>query len=127
MLKKSFLLSAVVIITYLSVAYILIRTYNYNDPEIQAFIFAGILALLNFVLALIFIDKNLTKKQNEFIKAFMHSTILRLVIILAIFFTIILLMPLNHFVFSIGFFILYFLFQMIEIYVLHTNKQAGKY
>jgi hypothetical protein len=127
MLKKSLLLSVVVIITYVSVAYILVRTYNYNGPEIQALVFAAILALLNFILALIFIDKNLTKKQKEFINALMKSTILRLVIILAIFFTIILFVPLNHFVFSIGFFILYFLFQMIEIYVLHTNKQAGKY
>jgi len=126
MLKKSLLLSAVVVIIYASSAFILIRNYNYKEPEIQAFVFAGILALLNFVMAVILIDKNLAKKQNEFIKAFMQSTILRLVIILAIFFTIILMMPLNHFVFSIGFFILYFLFQMIEIFVLHTNKQAGK-
>ena len=126
MLKKSLLLSAVVVITYASSAFILVRNYNYKEPEIQAFVFACILALLNFIIAVILIDKNLAKKQNEFIKAFMQSTILRLVIILAIFFTIILMIPLNHFVFSIGFFILYFLFQMIEIFILHTNKQAGK-
>jgi len=27
--------------------------------------------------------------------------------------------------FSVAFFILYFLFQMIEIYILHTNKRSG--
>jgi len=126
MLKKSLVFSLIVLIGYIAIAYILIKINNYGQAEIAAFIYAGILAVLNLILTMFFIDKNLTKKQNEFIKSFMQSTILRLVIILAIFFTIVLLMQLNHFVFSIGFFILYFLFQMIEIYILHTNKHAGK-
>ena len=126
MLKKSLPFSAVIIVIYISAAYIISGHYNYNQAEIEAFLFAGLLAVLNMILAFNFIDKNLTKSQNEFMKSFMKSTILRLVIVLAIFFTILLTMSLNHFVFSIGFFILYFLFQMIEIYILHTNQHAGK-
>ena len=123
MLRKSLPFSFIVIITYISVAYIIVGSYQFGDAEIQAFILAGVLAILNMILAMVFIDKNLAKHQDEFMKSFMQSTIVRLVIVLAIFFTIILLMSLNHFVFSIGFFILYFLFQIVEIYLLQTVKQ----
>jgi len=126
MLKKSLPFSALIVVIYISAAYIIIHNFDYGQAEIKAFIYAGMLAILNMVLALIFIDKNLTKNQNEFMKSFMKSIIIRLVTVLAIFFTILLVMSLNHFVFSIGFFILYFLFQMIEIYILHTNQHAGK-
>ena len=126
MLKKSLPFSALIVVIYISVVYIITHNYHYGQAEIMAFILAGMLAVLNMILAMIFIDKNLTKNQNEFMKSFMKSTIIRLATVLAIFFTILLLMSLNHFVFSIGFFILYFLFQMIEIFILHTNQHAGK-
>ena len=126
MLKKTIQYSSVVFLSYIGISYLLIHTYQYNVPEITGFFLAGVLALLNLFLTIFFIDKNLTKNQNEFMKSFLQSTIIRLIIILAIFFTIMVAMPVNHFVFGIGFLILYFLFQMIEIYILHTNKHAGK-
>jgi len=126
MLKKTIQYSSAVLVLYIGVSYILIHAYQYNVPGITAFTLAGVLALLNLLLTVFFIDKNLTKNQKEFMKSFLQSTIIRLVIILAIFFTILVVVPLNHFVFGIGFLILYFLFQMIEIYILHTNKHAGK-
>ena len=126
MLKKTIQYSSAVLVLYAAVSYILVHSYQYNVPEITAFTLAGALALLNLFLTVFFIDKNLTKNQNEFMKSFLQSTIIRLIIILAIFFTILVAVSLNHFVFGIGFLILYFLFQMIEIYILHTNKHAGK-
>ena len=126
MLKRTLKPSIIIFILYIIIAYYIVQKYNYEDPEILAFVLAGTLAIVNLFLTLFLIEKNLTNNKNEFIKAFLYSTILRIVILLAIFFTIIVIVPLNHFVFGIGFFILYFLFQMIEIYILHTNKPANK-
>jgi uncharacterized membrane protein len=125
MLKKSTRFSLIIFVLYTVSAFLIMQKPNYGNPEILAFLSAGILAILNLVLTVLLIEKNLAKNKNEFIKSFLQSTIIRVVILLAIFFTILLIMPLNHFVFSVAFFILYFLYQMIEIYILHTNKHSG--
>jgi hypothetical protein len=125
MIKKTFSYSLLILIFYLAISYILIVQFNYDDEKIYGLVTAAILAFLNVLTAIIFISKNLTKNDREFVKSFVLSLSVRLVILLAIFFTIVLKMPVNHFVFSTGFIILYFLFQIVEIYVLHTNKSTG--
>jgi len=125
MLYKSLLPSLIIFILYITVAYFLVQLKDYGRQEILALVLAGALAVINLVLTVFFIEKNLAKNKNEFIKGFLKSTIIRIVVLLAIFFTIMIIMSLNHFVFGVGFFILYFLFQMIEIYILHTNKHVG--
>lgn len=126
MLKKVLKPSLAIFIFYITLAWFIVEKYAYGQTEVTSFVLAGVLAIVNIFLTVWLIEKNLTKNKNEFIKGFLQSTIIRIVILLAIFFTIIVLVPLNHFVFGIGFFILYFLFQMIEIYILHTNKQINK-
>lgn len=113
------------IFIYTVVAYFIIDTYDQSEPEILGFVFAALLALINIFLTAFFLEKNLKKKGKEFVKVFFRSTLIRLAIILMIFFTILVKMSLNHFVFGVGFLILYFLSQMIEIYILHTNKHIG--
>ena len=126
MLKKTLKPSIVIFLLYIIISYLVVQKYDFGDPEILALVLAGALAIVNLFLTVILIEKNLTKNKNEFIKGFLQSTMIRMLILLAIFFTIMVLLSLNHFVFGIGFFILYFLFQMIEIYILHTNKQTNK-
>jgi len=125
-LKKTLKPSVAIFILYITGTYFIVQKYDYGEPEILAFVFAGVLAIVNLVLTVFLIEKNLTKNKNDFIKGFLQSTMIRIAILLAIFFTIMVIMSLNHFVFGIAFFILYFLFQMIEIYILHTNKQTNK-
>jgi len=125
MLRKSSLPFVIIFVLYIVSAFWIAENNDYGSPEILALLCAAILAGLNLFLTVYLIEKNLTKNKNEFIKNFLQSTIIRIVILLAIFFTIVVIMPLNHFVFSVAFFILYFLFQMIEIYILHTNKRSG--
>ena len=122
MFKKTLKPAVLIFSLYIIISYLIVRKYDYGEPEILAFILAGALAVVNLFLTVFLIEKNLTKNKNEFIKSFLQSTMIRIVILLAIFFTLLVIMSLNHFVFGIGFFILYFLFQIIEIYILHTNK-----
>lgn len=126
MFNKIYKYSGILFLVYMLVAAIISFAEKYDDLDILALIMAGVLALLNVFLTIFFIRKNNNKSNQEFIKGFFLSTIVRIVILLTIFFTIVLKLPLNHFVFTVGFFILYLLFQIIEIYLLHTNKDLVK-
>ena len=125
MLYKTLQYSLISLLIYVVIALIIIQLNNYGIAEIIGFISAGLLALLNLLFTMVFIKRNIKKDYRMFIKGFGQSTIVRIVIIAAIFFTILLILPLNHFVFGIAFLILYFLFQMIEIFILHTLKDTG--
>lgn len=125
MLKKTLKYSLFVLISYALTVYAFYYGLDLGKAEIYGFSLAGSVNLLNFVSAMFFVERSLSKSNHEFIKAFVRSTIVRVVILVGIFFTIVLIMPLNHFVFSVSFVILYFLFQMLEIYILHTNMDAG--
>lgn len=123
---KIYAYSGIGIIIYAIVATIVVTVNNYDQLDILALIIAGGLALLNLFFTMVFIKKNIHKRNTAFIKGFFLSTIVRLIILVAIFFTIVLNLPLNYFVFGVSFFILYFLFQIIEIFFLHTNNAPGK-
>lgn len=123
---KIYAYSGIGIIIYAIVATIVVTVNNYDQSDILALIIAGGLALLNLFFTMVFIKKNIHKRNTAFIKGFFLSTIVRLIILVAIFFTIVLNLPLNYFVFGVSFFILYFLFQIIEIFFLHTNNAPGK-
>jgi hypothetical protein len=105
----------------------LLVTGQIQNAGLLALIYAGVICTLNVSITLFFIKKLLKKPGYEFVKGFNSSVLIRLFLLLAIFFTIILKMPVNHFVFTVAFFILYFLFQVIEVYILHTYKQSGKF
>ena len=126
MLKKVRVFAIVIIFFYSGIAYLLIHFNNYGQDEILGFIFAGILTTINIIATLFLLEKTIQKPAKQFLKSFMTSTLLRLFFLLLIFLLTMTMVTLNHFVFGIGFFILYFLFQMIEIYILHTNKQINK-
>lgn len=125
MLYKTLQYSLLSLLLYAIIASIIIQLNDYQLSEIIGFISAGLLALLNLMFTMVFIKRNIKKDYREFIKGFGQSTLIRIVIILAIFFTILLKLPLNHFVFGFAFLILYFLFQMIEIFILHNFKDTG--
>jgi hypothetical protein len=125
MFRKSFKYITGILFVYFGLAIFLYMYDIIEKSGILGFIFAGVVCTLNVFFTLFFINKILKKPDNEFVKGYIKTTVFRLFILLAIFFTIMLKMPVNHFVFSGAFFILYFLFQMVEIYILHTYKQSG--
>jgi len=126
MLKKSFKYISWILVAYSILALVLYLSDKIGKPGLLGFLFAGVICTGNVLFTLFFIKKILKKPDIEFVKGFTQSTLIRLFTLLAIFFTIVLKTPVNHFVFSVAFFILYFIFQMVEIYILHTYKQSGK-
>ncbi len=127
MIKKSSKYLSLILFAYFIVVILFYLNDKIGKPEILAFLLAGAVCTLNVLFTLFFIKKILKKDDIDFVKTFIGSTLFRLIILLGIFFTIVLKLPVNHFVFSVAFFILYFLFQAVEIYILHTFKQSGKF
>lgn len=123
MLKQFIKFGLVLIVLYTIISIIIAYYSKYNSESVSALIFAGILATINIVIVVFFLTRILKKPADQFLKAFWMSTLIRMLFLLAMFFTILTQVTLNHFVFTAAFFILYFLFQMIEIYILHTAKQ----
>lgn len=109
-------------ITYSLISVAILYYVNFQDGLGKALLYAGLLGSINVFLNIFFAVKNLKKPDNDFIKSFWMSIFFRMLILLGMFFTILIKVPLNHFVFTVAFFILYFLFQIIEIYILHTAK-----
>ncbi len=125
MLKKSALHISAILVFFFIVSLLLYFSFNYGKKEILSLAAAGLLVSFNFIITLYIIDKNLTTRKNSFVNSFLIMTLIRFVFLLIIFFTIVSLDTINHFVFSAAFFILYFLFQMVEVYNLHTFKESG--
>jgi len=125
MLKRSIILSTILLALYIIASLLLFNINQWAFKEIISLGLAGIMSFLNMAITLFIIEKKLKKSHNEFVKGFIVSLVSRMVVLIAIFFTIEAKMVLNYFVFGIAFFILYFLFQIIEIYILHTHKRSG--
>jgi len=123
MLRKITSFAIAILLIYSAAAFLFISYKDFGKSEILAFVFAGLLASINIIITLVLIEKNLQKSEDNFVKSFMLSTLIRLFFLILIFLLIVTIVSLNHFVFSIAFFILYFLFQMVEIYILQTLKQ----
>ncbi len=80
------------------------------------------LFFINMILDTLFLIKSLKEDADSFVKRFFRGKLVRIVIVLMIFFTIWVFIALNRFIFVVTFFILYFLFQIIEIYILHKHN-----
>ena len=82
----------------------------------------SVLFIINMVLDTLFLIKSLKNDADSFVKRFFRGKLVRIVIVLMIFFTIWVFIALNRFIFVVTFFILYFLFQIMEIYILHKHN-----
>jgi len=112
---------AVILLLYSAGAWLFLSGSESGKEDLQALILAALLALLYMVASAYSVHRVLKKPAGEFVRSFMKNMIIRMGGLLAIFFTILLIIPLNHFVFIASFFILYFLFQIVEIYLLHNR------
>lgn len=100
---------------YLGV-FLIIKLMPLHIQSERALILAGILLAVHALITEIFYVKSRSKSDIAFILSVKVKTFLRMAIVLVLFFTIIAIMSPNHFVFTGAFFILYFLFQIIELY-----------
>ncbi len=73
----------------------------------------SVLFIINMVLDTLFLIKSLKNDADSFVKRFFRGKLVRIVIVLMIFFTIWVFIALNRFIFVVTFFILYFLIYTI--------------
>ncbi|RMH61767.1 MAG: hypothetical protein D6677_11200 [Calditrichaeota bacterium] len=95
---------------------------DWYDSLSRPLLWAALLMGLNILMEAFNLKYAAQKTTDDFVKNFFRGKLVRVVIILAIFFTIYVNMAANGFIFIVVFFILYFLFQIIEIYIFHTHK-----
>ncbi len=93
-----------------------------TDGMVSAVAWGTLLFFINMILDTFFLIKSLKNDADSFVKRFFRGKLVRVVIVLMIFFTIWVFVALNRFIFVVTFFILYFLFQIIEIYILHKHN-----
>ncbi len=126
MKKNIFIGVLIIFIVYILAAWGVSSVLNFNDQQIKGVIFSGILATLNIFLALIIIILTISKDLRFFIKIFLTSIIIRFLVMLAIIFTIIKFIQVDLFVFLASLFILYFMYQIWEVFILHSNINKDK-
>lgn len=127
MLAKSVKYNAGIVILYALFVLFYTQSAGGQSNYFLSFVMAGLLAFVNIYATLFFLENILKKPHKEFVKLYKGSTLIRIFFLVAIFFTIMLNMPVNHFVFSVAFFILYFLFHAIQIFLLHSYKHSGEH
>ncbi len=101
---------------------VLLLLLSADRETIWAVAWGGGLFTLNMVLDTLFLIKSMKKDADSFVRQFFSGKLVRVVIVLMIFFTIWVFAALNRFIFVVTFFILYFLFQIMEIYILHKHN-----
>jgi len=121
-MKKKILVGVAVLVIYGIAASFFAHTKADDQQIVLALIMAGGLAIINFFLGILYNQRALRERTDLVTMVVMKNMLKRMAIILTILFTIVLSIDLNHFVFVASFFILYFLFQIIEINDLHKKQ-----
>ncbi len=114
-MKKKILSGLGVLVVYGIGAFLYARGQEYDLPVVLALALAAGIGLFNYILGVFFNKKVFHAQAEMFTQVVMKNMLKRMALVLAIFFTIMLSIDLNHFVFVAAFFILYFLLQIIEI------------
>ena len=99
-----------------------VQFYLGNSKAALMIASATLVMALNIALEALFLRRSIHNGGESFFKRYLSGKLVRLVIIIAIFFTIYVKIVAKSFVFIVLFFILYFLFQIIEIHLIHTYK-----
>ncbi len=121
MIQNMIKYGAVILLLYAVGSWFYLGGSESGEEDLRALVLAALMALLYMIASAFSVHRVLKKPSAEFVRSFMKNIIIRMGGLLAIFFTILLIIPLNHFVFIASFFILYFLFQIVEIYLLHNR------
>ena len=122
MKKRKFLAGILIILAlYIVTCFTLNQFYEYTLEILKACLYAGIIAVINVLIAffsIIFIGR---KPAANFTKLFLITFSIRFLFLLGIIIIILLKGEADQFTFLVSFFILYFLFQIWEIYIIHRH------
>jgi len=122
--KKSFFLSVMVIISvYTALSWILSALYTFDRTQNTALIVSGILGTVNIVISFIILTVSYDKDIKGFMVNYFGGMGIRLLFLLLTIFLILKFMRIDIFVFILSLFVLYFVFQTLEIYYIHSYQK----
>ena len=122
--KKGFFLSVMVIISvYTALSWILSALYTFDRTQNTALIVSGILGTVNIVISFIILTVSYDKDIKGFMVNYFGGMGIRLLFLLLTIFLILKFMRIDIFVFILSLFVLYFVFQTLEIYYIHSYQK----
>lgn len=120
MIKKFFIGIAVILFIYVLMGWSISVIAEFSAEKIFGLQISGILATLNIVVAFFIIYFTKDKEQAQFSRIFLGSMIIRLFAMLAVIFTIFKFVTVDRFIFIGSLFVLYFLYQIWEVWILNS-------
>ncbi len=123
MAKKFFLGMAAILTVYIAAAWGISVLAAFNIEQVLGLKLSGILATVNVTLAYLVIYFAQSKEQSEFAKIFLSGMVVRLFALLAFIFIIFNYSRADHFVFIGSLFILYFVYQIWEIFIISKQNK----
>lgn len=111
----------IILAAYIVTCFTLNQFYEYTPEIKRACLYAGIIAFINVLIAFFSILLIGKKPAANFTKLFLITFSIRFLFLLGIIIIILLKGGADQFTFLVSFFILYFLFQIWEIYIIHRH------
>ena len=102
------------------------RIFQMGAEKINSLWISGIINTINIVVAFLIIKFTINKEEKKFMKSFFAGMGIRVLALLAIILFLLSKNYIEQFTFIISFFILYFLFQIWEIWLInsHLRKES---
>ena len=122
--KKNFFLSvSVIVIAYSALSWLFSALYVFDTTQNTALIVSGILGTVNIVISFIILTVSYDKDIKGFMVNYFGGMGIRLLFLLLTIFLILKFMRIDIFVFILSLFVLYFVFQILEIYYIHSYQK----
>jgi hypothetical protein len=122
--KKNFFLSvSVIVIAYSALSWLFSALYAFDTTQNTALIVSGILGTVNIVISFIILTVSYDKDIKGFMVNYFGGMGIRLLFLLLTIFLILKFMRIDIFVFILSLFVLYFIFQILEIYYIHSYQK----
>jgi hypothetical protein len=121
--KKIFLSVALIAAIYIALSSVLSYLYQFNSAQNRALVMAGILGTINVVISFIILFVSFDRGIKEFMIRYFGGMAIRVLFLLIIIFLLLKFMIIDIFVFILSLFVLYFVFQALEIYFVHGYQK----
>lgn len=123
-LQRDFFLSVfIVVVLYVGISWVISDLYSFGEEQILAIILSGVLSVINIIISFVIFILSYDEDINGFMKKYFGGMGLRLLFLLLSIFLVLKLMRIDIFVFILSLFVLYFIFQSIEIYFIHNYQK----
>ncbi len=123
--KKFFIGVSLILTLYTIITWSLYTIFSLGEAEVRSFIFSGIIATVNIVVVLFTIKFSQMENGQKFNKRFLISLTFRFIILFAAIIFVIKFGKIQNFTFLSSLFVLYFTYQIWEVYFLNQDFNKG--